>query len=165
MQRIGFLSDYEIFINLQYQNIMKKIMLLGLLTCGSFGTYAQASFSRPQDATECSNAFFKALLDEDTNILNDVMADDFSIVSFDGQQVDRDMLAQGIAQGYITVDAGLISGTRTKNYGDVGVITGTWNVRGKIENSSFHNEVTYTVVSVRKGGSWKVSTVQLTPIR
>jgi len=144
---------------------MKKIILSSFLTLCSFCTYAQASFSRPQDATECSNAFFKALLEEDTNALNDILSDDFSIVSFDGQQVDREMLAQGVAQGYIMVESGMISGTRTKNYGDVGVITGTWNVRGKIENNSFQNEVTYTVVSVKKGGSWKVSAVQLTPIR
>ncbi|MCF2445728.1 nuclear transport factor 2 family protein [Dyadobacter sp. CY345] len=144
---------------------MKKIMLLSFLTLAGFCSYAQASFSRPQDATECSNAFFKALLDEDTNALNDILADDFSIVSFDGQQVDRDMLAQGVAQGYITVDSGIISGSRTKNYGDVGVISGTWNVKGKIENNNFQNQVTYTVVSIKKGGSWKVSTVQLTPVR
>ena len=144
---------------------MKKIVLFSFLTFCSFCSYAQASFSRPQDATECSNTFFKAMLDEDTNMLNDILSDDFSIVSFDGQQVDREMLTQGVAQGYITVDSGMISGTRTKNYGDVGVITGTWNVRGKIENNSFQNEVTYTVVSVKKGGSWKISTVQLTPVR
>ncbi len=144
---------------------MKKILLFSFLTLASFCSYAQASFSRPQDATECSNAFFKALLDEDTNALNDILADDFSIVSFDGQQVDRDMLAQGVAQGYIIVDSGIISGTRSKDYGDVGVISGTWNVKGKIENNSFQNQVTYTVVAVKKGGSWKVSTVQLTPVR
>ena len=144
---------------------MKKIILFSFLTCSSFCTYAQLSVSRPQDATDCSNAFFKALLDEDSNALNDILADDFSIVSFDGQQIDRDMLSQGVAQGYITVDSGMISGTRTRSYGDVGVITGTWNVRGKIENNSFQNEVTYTVVSVKKGGIWKVSAVQLTPIR
>lgn len=144
---------------------MKKILLCGLLAMGSLTTYAQASFSRPQDATECSAAFFKALLDEDSNVLNNILADDFSIVSFDGQQVDRDMLAQGVAQGYIVVDTGMTSGIRTRSYGDVGVVTGTWNVKGKIENNGFQNEVTYTVVSVKQGGSWKVSAVQLTPVR
>jgi ketosteroid isomerase-like protein len=144
---------------------MKKILLCALLTFGAMNTYAQASFSRPQDATECSNAFFKALLDEDSNALNNVLADDFSIVSFDGQQVDRDMLSQGVAQGYIVVDTGITSGIRTRDYGDVGVVTGTWNAKGKIENNGFQNQVTYTVVSVKKGGIWKVSTVQLTPIR
>ena len=144
---------------------MKKLMLCGLLAMSSLTTYAQASFSRPQDATESSNAFFKALLDEDSNALNNILADDFSIVSFDGQQVDRDMLSQGVAQGYIVVDTGMTSGIRTRDYGDVGVVTGTWNVKGKIENNGFQNEVTYTVVSVKKGGSWKVSAVQLTPVR
>jgi len=144
---------------------MKIIIVISLLSFGYFSSHAQSGFSRPQDAAECSNAFFKALLDEDTNSLNDILGDDFSIVSFDGRQIDRNTLAQGVAQGYITVDSGMMSETRTKSYGDVGVVTGTWNVRGKIQNNSFQNEVSYTVVSVKKGGSWKVSTVQLTPIR
>lgn len=140
-------------------------MLFGLLVFGSVSAHAQASFASPLDATECSNAFFKALLEEDSNALNNVLADDFSIVSFDGRQIDRDMLSQAVAQGYLTVETGMLSGSRTRDYGDVGVVTGTWNVKGKIESNGFQNEVTYTVVSVKKGGSWKVATVQLTPVQ
>ncbi|MCF0059314.1 nuclear transport factor 2 family protein [Dyadobacter sp. CY356] len=144
---------------------MKRLMLFGLLTFGSFSAHAQVSFSQPLDATECSNTFFKALLEEDSNALNNVLANDFSIISFDGRQIDRDMLAQAVAQGYITVETGMLSGSRTRNYGDVGVVTGTWNVKGKIESNGFQNEVTYTVVAVKKGGNWKVATVQLTPVQ
>ncbi len=144
---------------------MKRLMLFGLLTFSSVSTYAQAGFASPLDATECSNTFFKALLEEDSNALNNILSDDFSIVSFDGRQIDRDMLSQAVAQGYLTVETGMLSGTRTRDYGDVGVVTGTWNVKGKIESNGFRNEVTYTVVSVRKGGNWKVATVQLTPVQ
>ncbi|MBE9465935.1 nuclear transport factor 2 family protein [Dyadobacter subterraneus] len=144
---------------------MKRLLLFGLLTFGSVSTYAQAGFSSPMNATECSNAFFKALLDEDSNALNNILADDFSIVSFDGRQIDRNMLSQAVAQGYLSVETGMLSGARTREYGDVGVVTGTWNVKGKIESNGFQNEVTYTIVSVKKGGSWKVATVQLTAVQ
>jgi ketosteroid isomerase-like protein len=147
------------------EHFMKRLMLFGLLIFGSVSAYAQVRFTQPLDATECSNTFFKALLEEDSNALNNVLADDFSIISFDGRQIDRDMLSQAVAQGYITVETGMLSGSRTRDYGDVGVVTGTWNVKGKIESNSFQNEVTYTAVSVKKGGTWKVATVQLTPIR
>lgn len=154
---ISFIPITDIF--------MKRLLLFGLLTFGSVSAYAQASFASPLNATECSNAFFKALLEEDSNALNNVLADDFSIVSFDGRQIDRDMLSQAVAQGYLTVETGMLSGSRTRDYGDVGVVTGTWNVKGKIESNGFQNEVTYTVVSVKKGGNWKVATVQLTPVQ
>lgn len=143
---------------------MKKYLLFGLLSIATHSIYAQASFSTPKDAEECSNVFFKALLDEDTNVLTNILSDDFSIVSFDGQQIDKTTLSGAVTQGHITIETGMLSGARTRNYGDVGVVTGTWNVKGKIESSGFQNQVAYTVVSVKNAGIWKVVNVQLTPV-
>jgi ketosteroid isomerase-like protein len=143
---------------------MKKYLLFGLMTFSTYSAHAQAGFTLPRDAEECSNIFFKALLDEDSNVLDNILADDFSIVSFDGQLIDRTTFSGAVAQGYLTIETGMLSGVRTRNYGDVGVVTGIWNVRGKIESSGFQNQVAYTIISVKKAGIWKVVNVQLTPV-
>jgi ketosteroid isomerase-like protein len=143
---------------------MKKYLLVGLLLLGTCAAHAQAGFITPRDAEECSDLFFRALLDEDSNALNNILSDDFSIVSFNGQQIDRATLSGAVAQGYLTVDTGMLSGVRTRTYGDVGIVTGIWNVKGKLESSSFQNQVAYTVVSVKSAGIWKVVNVQLTPV-
>jgi len=143
---------------------MKKYLLAGLLLFSTCMAHAQAGFTTPRDAEECSDLFFKALLDEDYNTLNNILSDDFSIVSFNGQQIDRATLSGAIAQGYLTIETGMLSGVRTRTYGDVGIITGIWNVKGKLESGSFQNQVAYTVISVKTAGIWKVVSVQLTPI-
>jgi ketosteroid isomerase-like protein len=143
---------------------MKKYLLVGLLLLGTCAAHAQVGFITPRDAEECSNLFFRALLDEDSNALNNILSDDFSIVSFNGQQIDRTTLSGAVAQGYLTVDTGMLSGVRTRTYGDVGIVTGIWNVKGKLESSSFQNQVAYTVVSVKNAGIWKVVNAQLTPV-
>ena len=143
---------------------MKKYLLAGLLLFSTCMAHAQAAFTTPRDAEECSDLFFKALLDEDYNTLNNILSDDFSIVSFNGQQIDRATLSGAIEQGYLTIETGMLSGVRTRTYGDVGIITGIWNVKGKLESGSFQSQVAYTVISVKSAGIWKVVSVQLTPI-
>jgi ketosteroid isomerase-like protein len=143
---------------------MKKYLLAGFLLLGTCMAHAQAGFIIPRDAEECSNLFFRALLDEDYNTLNNILSDDFSIVSFNGQQIDRATLSGAVAQGYLTIETGMLSGVRTRTYGNVGIVTGIWNVKGKLESSSFQNQVAYTVVSVKNAGIWKVVNVQLTPV-
>jgi hypothetical protein len=144
---------------------MKKYLLLGFLALGSCAAFARAGFTTPRDAGECSDIFFNALLEENSGVLNNVLADDFSMVSFDGQPIDRHTLSEAVTQGYLTIDTGMLSGARVRNYGEVGIVTGLWNVKGRIEANGFQNQVAYTVVAVKSAGIWKVTNVQLTPIR
>ena len=144
---------------------MKTIFLLILITVSANTARAQAGFTQPIDATDCSNIFFKALLEEDSKSLDKLLSSDFSITSFDGKAIDRNLLIQALDQGYITIESGMLSGTNTRNYGDVGIVTGSWSAKGQIQNNSFGNDLVYMVVCVKSGGTWKVSAVQFTPIR
>lgn len=144
---------------------MKKIIYTLLLVLPAIAAHSQSNFTQPMDATDCSNIFFKALLEEDTNTLGNLLLNDFSAAGFQGQPINREFLLNLINQGYLRIDSGMLSGTRTRNYGDVVVITGNWNASGLMQNNSFQNDLTYMVVCVKSGGSWKVSAVQFTPIR
>ncbi|CAG5010499.1 hypothetical protein DYBT9275_04735 [Dyadobacter sp. CECT 9275] len=144
---------------------MKKFALSLLLSCSSLLNFAQTTYRQPADATDCSAIFFKALLDEDSNTLKSLLSDDFSVVGMDGQMVDRDMLIDAISEGYVNVQTGILSGVRTRSYGDVGVISGSWTVKATISNNSFGGEVVFMTVCTKSGGNWKVAAVQLTPIK
>lgn len=157
-----FLQISKIFLN--FINMLKKLTLVALVM-GAALCRANAQSALPVDATDCSNIFFKALLDEDSKSLENILASDFAVTSFDGQSVDRGTLVDAVAQGYLSVESGMLSGTNTRNYGDVGVVRGSWNAKGQVQNNSFNNELSYTVVCVKAGGSWKVSVVQFTPVR
>lgn len=143
--------------------MMRKIILLGWFMMVALGVHAQ--FSQPMDASDCTNMFFKALVEEDSKALENLLSSDFSVTSFDGQLIDRNLLIEAINQGYLTVDSGMLSGMRSRNYGDVGVVTGSWDARGQLQNNTFSNDLAYMVVAVKAGGNWKISAVQFTPVR
>ncbi len=142
---------------------MKQLLTIFFLGLASLTASAQTSSPEPVDGTDCSNLFFKALLDEDANAVGGLVSSDFTVTSFNGRTIDGRALQQAIGQNYIIVDSGMLTGTRTRTYGDVAVVQGLWNVSARIQNNGFNGDVAYTSVCVRSGGRWKVTTVQLTP--
>jgi hypothetical protein len=113
-----------------------------LLTTATFAQQT-AAIDPAQDPTAIGNAFFKAMLDEDSSGMGKLLASDFSLTSFDGQSVDGDLLMQGVGGGYVVIETGVVSDARTRQYNsDSAVMTGT-----------------------KQGGSWKIVNVQFTPAK
>ncbi|MGX5858252.1 nuclear transport factor 2 family protein [Dyadobacter jiangsuensis] len=140
----------------------KQLLTIFLLTFASLAAHAQDT-PQPIDGTDCSNLFFQAMLDENAAAVGNLISNDFTVTNYNGQTIDGRALQQAIGQGYIIVDSGMLTGTRTRTYGDVAVVQGFWNVSARIQNNGFNGNVAYTSVCVRSGGKWKVTTVQLTP--
>jgi hypothetical protein len=144
---------------------MKKIIVTFLLICSGLISHAQSAYKQPTDATDCTKILFQAILEKDESTLSNVLANDFSIISFQGREINRDLLIGSIAKGYLKVDSGMLSGIRTRNYSDVTVVTGSWNVKAKVESASFDGEIAFMAVCARVGGNWKVSMMQMTPVQ
>ncbi|WP_353722666.1 nuclear transport factor 2 family protein [Dyadobacter sp. 676] len=143
--------------------MMKQHLTIFLLTFATLAAAAQGNVPQPVDGTDCSKLFFKALLEEDANAITSLISNDFTVTNFNGQTIEARALQQAVTQGYIIVDSGMLTSTRTRTYGDVAVVQGLWNVSARIQNNSFNGDVAYTTVCVRAGGKWRVTTVQLTP--
>ena len=131
-----------------------------LLTTTSFAQQAATD-----DPTALGNAFFKAMLDEDSKTLGTLVASDFNLISFDGASVDGDMLVQGVGGGIVVVEKATVSDTRTRQYNsDSAVMTGMWKAKGSVQGNGFDNSVSFTLVCAKQNGAWKVVNVQFTPI-
>ncbi len=141
---------------------MKKSLLAWLFALTAFTTFAQ-QINPPTNATESTEAFFQALVDENSTTLRSLLTTDFVILSFDGSQVDGGTLAEGMNGGYINIETGVLSRVGTRTYGDAAIVTGTWRARGAVQGNRFENTLAFTSVCVRQGGAWKVASVQMTP--
>ncbi len=116
----------------------------------------------PNDAAECTQSFFQALLEKDAAAIRRLMTYDFLLVGPDGRILDGGTFAESVASGSIVIEYGSLSGTTTRSYGDAGVVTGFWNARGAVQGYRFDNEVAFSAMCVRQGGSWKIASMQLT---
>ncbi|MCF0049751.1 nuclear transport factor 2 family protein [Dyadobacter sp. LJ53] len=144
---------------------MKKLALIILGLAFSFVARAQTTNVQPMDGLDCSNLFFKALVEEDAKALESLISNDFSVVGLQGQPIEAGALIQAVSQGVIVVDSGMLSAARTRTYGDVVLVNGMWDVRARIENNGFQGALSYMSVCVKAGGRWKVAAVQFTPMQ
>lgn len=104
------------------------------------------------------------MLDEDSNKLNAITTTDFSIVSFDGQTADRDLMGQALGGGYLVVDAATPNGTKARMYNnDAAVVSGTSTFKGSLQGTAFNTEIAFTALCVKQGAAWKVASLQFSP--
>lgn len=144
---------------------MKKIWMLAIAGLLSTGLFAQTT-DPTQNPTDCSNAFFTAMLNEDATAVGKVTTDDFSLVNYDGQVVDKDLLIQAVGGGYVVIETSAVSAGRTRTYNDnAAIISGSWKSKGAVQGQNFDAESYFTVMCVKQNGGWKVASVQLTSIR
>ncbi|KAA6440018.1 nuclear transport factor 2 family protein [Dyadobacter flavalbus] len=143
---------------------MKSILLAFAFSISALLTNAQTG-ALPIDGTDCSNLFFKALLEEDAGSLKNLVSADFTVTDFQGQTINGNQFQEAFSQGIIVIESGMLSGTMTRTYGNVAVVTGRWNVSAKLANNRYQGEMSYMSVCVKSGGIWKVTAVQLTPVR
>lgn len=148
-------------------NVLFSFVAALLLTTTALAQQAAttvAATDPTQDPTALGNAFFKAMLDEDGNSMGKLLASDFTIISFDGQSVDSDLLMQGVSGGYVVIETGVVSDARTRQYNtDSAVMTGTWKVKGTIQGQPLDANAAFSVVSAKQGSGWKIVNVQFTP--
>lgn len=141
---------------------IKKAFLSLILTFVAFVARAQQNFL-PANPAECTQSFFTALTEENTPAVRALLTIDFSMVSFDGSLIDAATLAEAISSGSITIERGDVQRMYSRVYGDAGIVTGTWDARGKLQGYDFQNRISFMAVCVRQGASWKVAGVQFTP--
>lgn len=144
---------------------MKNVVLFLFLFLLSTIAFGQQKVVPAQDPTAISNAFFKALLDEDDKVLSTIISDDLDVISFDGQSIDGSVFIQNLVGGIFTVETGVVMDAVTRQYNnDAAVMTGTWQAKGSIDGQGFDSTVAFSVVSAKQAGIWKIVNVQFTPV-
>lgn len=147
---------------------MKKMFVLALTIVLSAPLFAQtAPATDPgQDPSAATTALFKSMLDEDSNKLNAVTTDDFSIVSFDGQIADRDLMGQALGGGFLVVDAAAPVGTKARMYNnDAAVVSGTSTFKGSLQGAAFNTDVIFTAFCVKQSAGWKVASLHFSQVK
>lgn len=123
-----------------------------------------AAISPSYDPRDCTESFFQALLDENATTIRSLTTIDFLLIGPDGRILDGATFSESVAGGSLVVEAGNTSRISTRLYGEAGVVTGFWKARGTLQGYRFDNEVAFSALCVRQGGSWKIASLQLTPL-
>jgi len=105
-----------------------------------------------------------ARLKGDSSYAQQLEADDFTVVWFDGRIVNKD----GDLKSYESKDAVFtdfkIDGLKVRFYGDTAIVVGQGSIKAHTKTQDLSGKYVWTDTFVKQNGVWKVVASQVTPV-
>ncbi len=147
----------------------RLLLLLSLLavvaTCASPRTESPsddgsiaAALARQGDAWD------RAIVRKDVAAIAANMADDFRNIRSNGSVVDKDTFLRDITAPELVIDPYTVEDFDVRVYGDTALLSGRTRMTGRYSGAPFVAHYRYIDVYVRRGGVWRVVSVQTTSI-
>lgn len=141
---------------------MKRVLIAAFTVLTAAGAFAQTAAPATNEPAGLATAIMKALEAEDASALAAITTDDFTIVSFDGQTADRDLLSQGLSGGFLVVETAPANNVRSRQYnGDTAIVTGDSKFKGSLQGTNFNANIVFVATCVKMNNGWKVANLQL----
>ncbi|HEY7090718.1 MAG TPA: nuclear transport factor 2 family protein [Tepidisphaeraceae bacterium] len=120
------------------------------------------------DATDPKAAdriFFRALLDCNVEVLEQLLADDFTLIDvMSGGENTKTALLAAVGAGQVRFESIEPEEIRVRTYGNSAVVGGRTRIKGTLGDTSFTVASRYVHVYVRQDSHWQLVWAQGTPI-
>jgi ketosteroid isomerase-like protein len=90
------------------------------------------------------------------------MAEDFRIIDRRGNIEDKKAFVAGILDPKLAIDPYTVEDFEVRVYGDTALLSGRTHMTGRYDGQPFKSYYRYIDIYVRKGGVWKIVSVQIT---
>jgi ketosteroid isomerase-like protein len=106
----------------------------------------------------------QAFVRNDADAIDRQMAEDWTIVTPEGNVLDRSTFLGLIKSGDLSHEALEFADTNVRVYGDTAVVTARATSKGRFKGQAFSESERLTDIFVKQGGQWKCVLTQLTRI-
>jgi ketosteroid isomerase-like protein len=128
----------------------------------SFGAHAADRNADVEALTRLSDDWDKAIVRKDENAIAGNMADDFRQIDGDGNIETKKSFVAGILDPKLTINPYTVEDFEVRLYGDTALLYGRTHMTGKYDGQPFTSNYRYIDIYVRRGGKWKIVSVQIT---
>ncbi len=116
------------------------------------------------ELTRLSDAWDKAIVRKDEKAVADNMAEDFRQIDPNANLETKKSFVAGIVDPKLTIDPYTVEDFEVRLYGDTALLSGRTHMTGKYDGKVFESNYRYIDIYVRRGGVWKIVSVQITRI-
>ena len=92
----------------------------------------------------------------------DNMAEDFRMIDGKGEVEDKKAFVADILDAKLTINPYTVEEFDVRIYGDTALLSGRTHMTGTYDGKAFESNYRYIDIYVRKGGAWKIVSVQIT---
>jgi ketosteroid isomerase-like protein len=114
--------------------------------------------------TRLSDDWDKAIVRKDEKAIAGNMAEDFRIIDGQGNVAAKAAFVADIIDPKLTIDPYTVEDFNVRIYGDTALLSGRTHMTGKHDGQPFESNYRYIDIYVRKGGRWKIVSVQITKL-
>jgi ketosteroid isomerase-like protein len=144
--------------------ICAVILLAGAAAAAAAPLDAAASKAIVERLTAQAERWDRAIVAKDRAAIEANMADDFRQIDGYGNVEDRKAFVEGVVSPDLQIDPYTVEDLDVRLYGDVALLSGRTRMTGKYRGQPFTSHYRYIDVYVRRGGEWKVVSVQISRI-
>jgi ketosteroid isomerase-like protein len=116
------------------------------------------------ELTRISDAWDKAIVRKDEAAVAANMAEDFRQIDGYGNIETKKSFVAGIVDAKLTIDPYTVEDFEIRLYGDTALLSGRTHMTGKYDGKPFESNYRYIDIYVRRAGTWKIVSVQITKI-
>jgi ketosteroid isomerase-like protein len=114
--------------------------------------------------TRTADNWDKAIIRKDRAAIEANMADDFRQIGGGGNVETKASFVEGLLSPALEIDPYTVEDFDVRLYGDVALLSGRTDMTGRYDGKPFTSHYRYIDVYVRRQGTWKVVSVQISKI-
>jgi ketosteroid isomerase-like protein len=114
------------------------------------------------ELTRRSTAWDEAIVRKDERAIAANMAEDFRQIDATGNVESKASFVAGLVDPDLQIDPYTVDDFEVRLYGDTALLSGTTRMTGRSEGKPFVAHYRYIDIYVRRGGGWKIVSVQIT---
>jgi len=140
---------------------MKWIAVVALVVLFlAFSVQAQSSVqtknvSAEQELIKLEDEWTNAMLKRDWSVLERILTDDFTDVTFEGSVLTKAQDIADLKSGALTLTSLVADEMKVRVYGDAAVVTGRNTLKGKYQGMDINGQIRWTDTWVKHGGRWQ----------
>ena len=116
------------------------------------------------ELTAQANAWDQAIVKKDRPAIEANMAEDFRQIDGAGNVATKASFVDELVSPDLQIDPYEVEDFDVRVYGDVALLSGRTRMTGKYQGKPFTSHYRYIDVYVRRGGAWKIVSVQISRI-
>jgi ketosteroid isomerase-like protein len=106
----------------------------------------------------------KAIVRKDRAAIEANMAEDFRQIDAQGNVETKAVFVEGLLSPELVIDPYTVEDFDVRLYGDVALLSGRTRMTGRYQGRPFASHYRYIDIYVRRGGAWKIVSVQISRI-
>jgi ketosteroid isomerase-like protein len=141
--------------------VKRRLLLAGLAIAG-IGHAAEPQLIARLKAQ--ADAWDRAIVAKDRAAIEANMAEDFRQIDARGNVETKASFVDGLVSPDLVLDPYTVEDFEVRVYGDTALLSGRTRMTGRYQGQTFDTHYRYIDVYVKRGGAWKIFSVQISPI-